>query len=241
MSLCKNVKPRPPLSCRKFTIYSRTWSDCYMSDKLLSVPLRPPPTPVEFLWSTLLDLLQWWLLGVANVGLVLSGSFLKLLTKEKHLIHDVSQPPAPISRVPRGIALCQLELYECGSLCMHVNFKRSVSLYQDFSWRLMQFSKINLALLFLSSDRKPHCSNSDASNVIWEPSLKATGSHLFPFLSCSALDFRIPLLFFQHGNYLWKLVKALSVLTDLCESCPFFLLCFYGPQIQPCIGTIIHL
>lgn len=69
-----------------------------------------------------------------NVGLVLNRSFLKLLTKKKHLIHDVNQNPPPlISRVPGGIAGNQLELYECCGLCMHVNFKRSVSLHQDFS------------------------------------------------------------------------------------------------------------
>lgn len=89
----------------------------------------------------------------------------------------------------------------------------------------MRFSKINLALLFLSSDGKLRCSNSNASNVTGEPSLKAAGSHVSPFLSRSALDFREPLLLSRRGDYLWKSVEALSVPTDQCEGCPFLTVC----------------
>lgn len=113
----------------------------------------------------------------------------------------------------------------------------------------MRFSKINLALLFLSSDGKLRCSNSNASNVTGEPSLKAAGSHVSPFLSRSALDFREPLLLSRRGDYLWKSVEALSVPTDQCEGCPFLTVCMaprfrLGPRIPPWLesrGAVTHL
>lgn len=103
----------------------------------------------------------------------------------------------------------------------------------------MQFSKINLALLFLFSDGKLHCSNSDASNVTGEPSLKAAGSHVFPFLSRRALDFREPLLFSRRGDYVRESVEALGSDGSMWELS--FFDCLSGPQIQPPCGAVTHL
>lgn len=108
--------------CRKFTIYLRKFyhlshsvTVSYISNKLLSVPLCPlPPAPHKILLSIFLTSARCRLVGVVNAELVLRRSFLKLLTKERHLIHYVNQTPPQhtlISRVPAGIAGNQLEFH----------------------------------------------------------------------------------------------------------------------------------
>ena len=130
--------------------------------------------------------------------------------------------------------------HECCILCVHANFKLLVSFHGEFSWRLMQLSEINLALL---------CCPQIASSIVQAVMLQTSPESLSeswgpPSLSLASPFHLIGPMTLEHpfrfsdtvvnfGDE-WKSLRP----RQICGSAVVFV---DGLQIQPCSGIVIHM